>query len=225
MRVRTDEKRQEIIRVACELFEQHGFDRTSMAMISERLGGSKATLYGYFKSKDDLFRAVVDHDIPEQSDRFMQAFLAGKDLRDGLIKLGIAYLTRLLSPMPITNMRMMANQPEDSTMAKVFYERALRPAWLRLTDRISTLMDQGLLQHADPWVATMHWKGLNEWDLLDKRLLGITKHTDPADIERAATLAADAFLKLYGVEQPAQRADPGTGKMKGKKASGKSKAG
>jgi len=225
MRVRTDEKRQEIIRVACELFEQHGFDRTSMAMISERLGGSKATLYGYFKSKDDLFRAVVDHDIPEQSDRFMQAFLAGKDLRDGLIKLGIAYLTRLLSPMPITNMRMMANQPEDSTMAKVFYERALRPAWLRLTDRISTLMDQGLLQHADPWVATMHWKGLNEWDLLDKRLLGITKHTDPVDIERAATLAADAFLKLYGVEQPAQRADPGTGKTKGKKASGKSKAG
>ena len=196
-----------------------------MAMISERLGGSKATLYGYFKSKDDLFRAVVDHDIPEQSDRFMQAFLAGKDLRDGLIKLGIAYLTRLLSPMPISNMRMMANQPEDSTMAKVFYERALRPAWLRLTDRISTLMDQGLLQHADPWVATMHWKGLNEWDLLDKRLLGITKHTDPADIERAATLAADAFLKLYGVEQPAQRANPGTGKTKRKKASGKSKAG
>lgn len=200
MRVRTDEKRQEIVQAACELFEKHGFDRTSMSMISDRLGGSKATLYGYFKSKEELFQAVVDYDIPERSEQFMKEFLSGKDLREGFTKLGIAYLTRLLSPTPITNMRMLANQPEDSPMAKIFYEKTLRPAWLRLTDRIEMLMDEGLLRRADPWVATMQWKGLHEWDLLDKRLLGITKHTDPAEIEKAATTAADAFLKLYGVE-------------------------
>ena len=198
VRVRTDEKRQEIIRVAQQLFEEFGFDRTSMSMISDRLGGSKATLYGYFKSKDELFRAVVDHDIPEQSERFMQEFLSGKDLREGLIKLGIAYLTRLLSPTPIANMRMLANQPEDSTMPREFWESTLKPAWKRLTIRLELLMDEGLLKRADPWIATMHWKGLNEWDLLDKRLLGITKQTDPADILKAATTAADAFLALYG---------------------------
>jgi AcrR family transcriptional regulator len=197
-RVRTEEKRQEIVRVACELFEQYGFDRTSMSMISDRLGGSKATLYGYFKSKDELFRAVVDHDIPEQSERFMQEFLSGKNLREGLTKLGIAYLTRLLSPTPIANMRMLANQPEDSTMPKAFWDSTLRPAWQRLTDRIEAMMDEGLLKRADPWVATMHWKGLNEWDLLDRRLLGISKEIDPAEIGKAATTAADAFLTLYG---------------------------
>ena len=59
MRVRTDEKRREIVDVASELFEEHGFERTSMSMISERLGGSKATLYGYFKSKEQLLAAVL----------------------------------------------------------------------------------------------------------------------------------------------------------------------
>jgi len=198
VRVRTDQKRQEIVKVAQQLFDKYGFDRTSMSMISDSLGGSKATLYGYFKSKEELFRAVVDHDIPEQSERFMQEFLAGKDLREGLTKLAIAYLTRLLSPTPIANMRMMANQPEDSTMPAEFWDSTLKPAWLRLTDRLEILMDEGLLKRVDPWMATMHWKGLLEWDMLDRRLLGITKQIDPAEIMQAATAGVDAFLTLYG---------------------------
>lgn len=226
VRVRTDEKRQEIVKVAQQLFEEYGFDRTSMSMISDRLGGSKATLYGYFKSKDELFRAVVDHDIPEQSERFMQEFLSGKDLREGLTKLGIAYLTRLLSPTPIANMRMLANQPEDSTMPGDFWESTLKPAWERLTIRLELMMDEGLLKRADPWLATMHWKGLNEWDLLDKRLLGITKQTDPADILKAASTAADAFLALYGAnghEAGKRMIKIGSQKRPGKKAKARKK--
>jgi AcrR family transcriptional regulator len=205
-RVRTDEKRQEIVRVASELFEQYGFDRTSMSMIADRLGGSKATLYGYFRSKEELFQAWIAYDVPAQSDRLMQEFLSGKDLKEGFTKLGIAFLTRLLSATPIGNMRMLANQPEGSEMAQAFYNETLRPAWQRLADRIETLMDEGALKRADPWVATMQWKGLNEWDLLDKRLLGITKQADPDEIVKAATTAADAFLQLYGVEKKAAMA-------------------
>lgn len=200
-RVRTDEKRQEIVQVASELFEKYGFDRTSMSMISDRLGGSKATLYGYFKSKDELFQAVVDFDIPAQSERLMQEFFSGKDLKESFTKLGIAFLTRLLSPTPIANMRMMANRPEESEVSKTFYKETLKPAWERLAFRIETLMDEGKLKRADPWVATMQWKGLNEWDLLDRRLLGIEKTIAPAEILRAATTAAEAFLQLYGVEE------------------------
>jgi AcrR family transcriptional regulator len=171
-----------------------------MSMISDRLGGSKATLYGYFKSKDELFQAVIDYDIPEQSDRLMQEFFSGKDLKESFTKLGIAFLTRLLSPTPIANMRMMANRPEGSEISRKFYNETLRPAWGRLAERIELLMDQGLLKRADPWVATMQWKGLNEWDLLDRRLLGIDKKIEPAEIQKAASTAANAFLELYGTE-------------------------
>lgn len=202
MRVRTDEKRQEIVKVAAELFEQYGFDRTSMSMISDRLGGSKATLYGYFKSKDELFKAVVEFDIPAQSEKLMQEFFSGKDLRESFTKLGIAFLTRLLSPTPIANMRMMANRPEGSEISKTFYKQTLRPAWERLAFRIKVLMDEGQLRKADPWTATMHWKGLNEGDLLDRRLLGIDKEIAPSEILAAAKAAADAFLTLYGPDNP-----------------------
>jgi AcrR family transcriptional regulator len=206
MRVRTEEKRREIVEVASELFQEHGFERTSMSMISERLGGSKATLYGYFKSKEQLLAAVLLYDVTDQADRLMNEFLSGDDLRDGLIKLGVAYMTRRLSSVPIANVRMVANQPADSTLGKEFFERVLGPAWQRLAVRFGKLMDQGLLKRVDPWIATMHWKGLNEWDLFEKRLLGAIDGPDPEEILKVSTLAADAFLKLYGVDKPKQGA-------------------
>jgi AcrR family transcriptional regulator len=198
VRVRTEAKRQDIIDVASELFQENGYDRTSMSMISERLGGSKATLYGYFRSKEDLLHAVLDYDVSEQADRLMQEFLTAKDLRQGLINLGIAYMTRRLAKGPITNVRIIANQPIESNIGKQFYDRVLRPAWQRLANRMELLMDEGILERGDPWVMAMQWKGLCEWDMFEKRLLGAIAEGDPDEIKRAATYAADAFLKLYG---------------------------
>lgn len=198
MRVRTEEKRREIVDAASELFEKHGFERTSMSMISERLGGSKATLYGYFKSKEQLLAAVLLYDVTDQADRLMNEFLSSGSLREGLIKLGVAYMTRRLSSVPIANVRMVANQPAGSTVGKEFYERVLGPAWKRLAARFELMMDEGILKRADPWVAAMHWKGLNEWDMFERRLLGAIQGPDPEEIQRASTLAADAFLQLYG---------------------------
>jgi AcrR family transcriptional regulator len=196
-RVRTDEKRRQIVDVASQLFQELGYDRTSMSLISERLGGSKATLYGYFKSKEDLLQSVLVYDVTDEADRLMNEFLSGKNLREGLIALGRAYMTRRLSPGPIANVRIVATQPESSTIGKEFYENVLGPAWKRLADRFQLMMGQGILKKADPWIAAMQWKGMCEWDMFERRLLGAIKAGDPDEIERAAVAAADSFLQLY----------------------------
>lgn len=198
VRVRTEEKRREIVKAAQELFEEHGFDRTSMSMISERVGGSKATLYGYFSSKEEILSAVLIFDVTEEADRLMNEVLGSQKLRDALVTLGTAYLMRRLSPTPVANIRMVATQPDGSTIGKDFYETVLRPAWQRLADRFEMMMDEGLLKRADPWVAAMHWKGLNEWDFFERRLLGAIPGP-PENVAQVAELSADAFLELYGV--------------------------
>jgi AcrR family transcriptional regulator len=199
MRVRTEEKRQEIVRIAAELFEQLGYERTSMSAIAASVGGSKATLYGYFASKEDLLRAVLDHDVNEEADRLLNEFVAEKDLRSGLIRLGISYLSR--HHARAANIRTVANQP----IAQEFYDGVLRPAWQRLADRFATMMKDGRLKFADPWTTAMHWKGLNEWDMLERHLLSANAVDDPNDIVSAATAAADAFLKVYAT--PAHAAE------------------
>ena len=52
--------RQLLIDVAREFFTERGYAGTSMSLIATRVGGSKGTLYNYFKSKEELFVAVIE---------------------------------------------------------------------------------------------------------------------------------------------------------------------
>lgn len=191
MRSRTDAKKNEIVRIATELFDKFGYERTTMSAVAASVGGSKATLYSYFASKEELLRAVLEREANAETDRLMHEFLSESDLRSGLIRLGISYLNG--HPARTASIRTAANQP----IAEEFYNDVLRPAWQRLADRFATMMKEGRLRFADPWVTAMHWKGLNEWDMLEKHLLCAKLTTNPSDIVTAATAAADAFLKVY----------------------------
>src|SRR4029077_9817695 len=93
MRVKTDERRNAIIQAATEIFAKVGYERASMAMIAERTGGSKTTLYGYFPSKEELFWAAMTGPMPEQGEKVV-SFLnpADPDVETVLRQFGEAYL-------------------------------------------------------------------------------------------------------------------------------------
>ena len=202
VRTKSDDKRREIIRVAAESFQELGFERTSMLTIAERMRGSKQTLYNYFDSKEDLLRAVLDFGVGDIAAQAMEKFLAEKNLRKGLIRLGEAYLARQLAPLAISNMRIVATQPAESGIGEHHYQNILCAAWKRVADAFKALMAEGKLRRADPWVAAMHFKGLALQDLLERQLLNAAKRAPPKEVEAAAKQAVDAFLRIYGVEDP-----------------------
>jgi AcrR family transcriptional regulator len=62
-------KRHQILEGACRIFLAHGFDAASMGAIAREAGVSKGTLYVYFKSKEELFEAIVDEQRRQQSEQ------------------------------------------------------------------------------------------------------------------------------------------------------------
>jgi AcrR family transcriptional regulator len=52
--------RSRLCQLALELFAEHGYEATSLREIAERLGVTKAALYYYFKSKEDIVRSLVE---------------------------------------------------------------------------------------------------------------------------------------------------------------------
>jgi AcrR family transcriptional regulator len=55
-----EERRNEIIDAADELFSQKGFDGTSTNDILEKVGIARGTLYHHFKSKEDIMDALIE---------------------------------------------------------------------------------------------------------------------------------------------------------------------
>lgn len=64
----TTDSRQEILRVAARLFQQRGYDATSMNDVAAALKLSKGGLYHHFQSKDEILFHIMNHalDITEQ---------------------------------------------------------------------------------------------------------------------------------------------------------------
>jgi AcrR family transcriptional regulator len=64
----TIEPRQEILRAAARLFQQQGYDATSMNDVAAALKLSKGGLYHHFQSKDEILFHIMSHamDITEQ---------------------------------------------------------------------------------------------------------------------------------------------------------------
>lgn len=62
------EPRQEILRAAARLFQQQGYDATSMNNVAAALKLSKGGLYHHFQSKDEILFHIMSHamDITEE---------------------------------------------------------------------------------------------------------------------------------------------------------------
>lgn len=57
--------KKKIIKAAYTLFEKNGYHSTSMDDVAAEVGVSKASLYSYFKSKEDILLVTVDQALTE----------------------------------------------------------------------------------------------------------------------------------------------------------------
>jgi len=72
IREATVESRQEILRVAARLFQQRGYDATSMNDVAAALKLSKGGLYHHFRSKDEILFDLMNHALDITEERVMR---------------------------------------------------------------------------------------------------------------------------------------------------------
>ena len=64
-----EEVRNHIVGVARKVFTRNGFRKTTMEEIAEVSGKGKSSIYYYFTSKEEIFRAVVEREARELKER------------------------------------------------------------------------------------------------------------------------------------------------------------
>jgi AcrR family transcriptional regulator len=152
MRVKTQAKRDALVEVASRAFMELGFERTSMAEISARLGGSKAKLYGYFSSKEELFIAVT-RSVGETHIRpAFDALVKGNDGDDAaaLKRFGERYLGFIVLPDAVTVLRMVVAESGHSSVGQMFFAAGPKMGEEAIASFLQAAMARARLRTADP---------------------------------------------------------------------------
>ncbi len=117
-----DERRETILQIAHAAFLEDGYASTSMSGIAAKVGGSKATLYNYFSSKEELFAAVIAERCRDFHEMLYDADLESHDFRKALTTLGERAVRWMLRDDSIATYRLItAETGRFPELGRVFY--------------------------------------------------------------------------------------------------------
>ena len=195
---KSDTKRQAILDIAFRLFRKQGFDKTSVSAITEAVGGSKATIYSHFPSKEELFVECM----MAAAENYMAATLkhldaSSADPRVALLDFGRSFLSFICSPEQLEVRRLMIAEAARSGTGRLFFDKitAMRT---HVSAFISACMASGTLRGDDPVLAADHLGALLEAQILEPLLLHVRKSSPSEDeVVLAAKRAVAAFLRAY----------------------------
>lgn len=162
MKVRTQARRDAILEVARQVFLACGYERASMSEIARQVGGSKATLYGYFPSKEALFYAATH----AEGRTLMAETIADleqhgtEDLHAALLRVGAAIVDFLCRETTTAAHRMVLAESGRSDIGQVFYEEGPGEGLRMLSKSLHAAMLRGELRLSDPLIAAQHLHGL-----------------------------------------------------------------
>lgn len=205
MRTKSESRRQAILEAAAEVFRETGFERTTMALISEKLGYSKATLYSYFRSKDELlFEVMLAATYFEFEALLAQLDTSIADIRVALEHFGHGLLSLLYSPRLQAMRRLVVSEAGRSDLGRRCFELGPARFDAAVSDFLQRSMDAGLLRQADARAACHHLKGLIEAEWFERFVFHCVPEADEARLEETVRRAVGVFLAAYGPEREAE---------------------
>jgi AcrR family transcriptional regulator len=194
-------RREQLIAVAEQLFLQHGFANTSVNAIVREAGGSLATLYAEFGSKESLFESVLSERaarfFPEESSAPKQSLDAQAELR----ALATQMLKRMLSDDGLAVYRLAVHEaPRFPALRKALLEVGMPGLLDRTANYLRAVADRGALRIESSseamQLAASRFIALVQGQIVFSAACGgtISARTRSAHVNDAV----DAFLKMYG---------------------------
>jgi AcrR family transcriptional regulator len=153
------ERREQILAAAKELFTNEGYARVTTRALAEKAGLSQTGLYLYFETKEDILRAISDETHNAMTDAFDRAAAGDGPPRETFERLLRAYIDFGLSHPAEYQLTFTISPDALAPIAKDFSrpsEQQNAPgarSFMRFRDHLTALAPHGLLGGLDPIVA------------------------------------------------------------------------
>ncbi len=126
-RRRKEDRPQEITAAAFDAFAENGFAATRVDEVAKRAGVSKGLLYLYFKTKEELFKAVVKSVVIRRVDQLIEAVETTELSSEAFIRGPLlAFLQQIPgSPVAIVIRLLISEGPRHPDLANYYYDNVV----------------------------------------------------------------------------------------------------
>ena len=193
----------ELLDAALDLFVEKGFAATRVEEVAARAGVSKGTLFLYFQSKDELFKAVVRENIsgrfPEWNDEF-EAFegstaeMLGYCMNSWWERVGATKVSGIT--------KLMVSEANNFPDIAAFYQHeVIQPGHTLIRRILQRGMDRGEFRQLDLDYAVYSLVAPMNFLILSRHSLGVCV-SDQLALDPKKYIAAQLSIILYGLSQP-----------------------
>ena len=200
-RMSAEDRRNQIIVTAAELFSQKGFRGTTTKEIAERAGVSEAIIFRHFATKDELYSAILDFKISQAGERVNERLTDAATRKDdraffGLLAFGILEF----HCNDETFLRLLLYSAlEGHDLSSFVFNSAAREFKERIHRYIEQRINDGAFRPTDIKVAARAFVGMV---LHQAEMRTVFKDTD--DVEITNQQIADRFVEIFltGIGNP-----------------------
>lgn len=197
-RVVTEFRRREILDAARSVFARHGFTRGVVDAIAKEAGLAKGTIYLYFRSKKEIYKAVLQSDMEALKKRNLERIDAAGSLKEKLRAFIVSRLENAEEKREF--FRIMDSEPGTLSYTRSQYREWLREPVLRLAAALSEASSRGEIRPFPPektaWAVADMTRGS-----IQRRLLG---QGEPTPRQEADFLLAFVWAALGSDVAPLQ---------------------
>ena len=153
-RMRGEERHAAIVRSAIHLFAEKGFRGATTRELASSLGVTEPVLYQHFKTKRDLYAAIIEAKSQQASERVhsLRPFAESGDDRAFFTRLAEQILRRY-DDDPETTRLLLFSSLEGHELAGDFFERMFSDFYELVLDYIRRRIREGAFRSVDPEIA------------------------------------------------------------------------
>ena len=198
-RSRSEEKREQIVNAAAELFIENGFDGISMDRIAKIAGVSKQTVYSHFGNKEDLFRQCIEGKCIAGA-MTPERFNDDLPIDVVLLDLAVHFTQLLMSDEGVKVTRVCVSGAEKyPEVSEMFFEAGPNNIFNLFSAYLQRQVDANALKIENCQYAAWQFMFMVKSEHTFRRLLGLDQNLSEAEIHAYIESCVSLFLRGYAI--------------------------
>lgn len=159
-RISSEKRRKQIIEIAMKLFSEKGFKGTTTKDISQKVPVNESILYRHFKTKEDIYKAIINTACSEKEKPLIHQKLIDK--KDDVVvfkSIALEIMKRLEKNQTFTRL-FLFSALEGHKLSEMFLKTKIMKVFESLSDYLKKRMDDGAMKQMNPKLAARGFIGM-----------------------------------------------------------------